>query len=78
MLFLSGDVGGTKTILAIYESKGKKLKCIKSETYPSKNYNCLEDSRPIKRDSRKGVTSVQMKQTCPFLISGNKTESLDC
>jgi glucokinase len=43
MLFLSGDVGGTKTILAIYESKGKKLKCIKSETYPSKNYNCLEE-----------------------------------
>lgn len=42
MLFLAGDIGGTKTLLAIYESDGKKLNCVRREKYVSKDYPSLE------------------------------------
>ncbi len=40
-MFLAGDIGGTKTHLALYEKLEKKP--IKEETYPSKEFKSLEE-----------------------------------
>lgn len=35
---LAGDIGGTKTILALYERAGEALRCVRAETYASSDY----------------------------------------
>ncbi|MEA3522522.1 MAG: glucokinase [Campylobacterota bacterium] len=42
MRVLAGDIGGTKTSLAIFEVNGSKLEMIAQEKYPSSNYNSLD------------------------------------
>jgi glucokinase len=37
-LLLAGDVGGTKTKLALYERAGQSLRCVCAETYTSADY----------------------------------------
>lgn len=37
-MILAGDVGGTKTILALFETEGDDVKCLKKEQFPSANY----------------------------------------
>ncbi|KAF3981620.1 MAG: glucokinase [Methylococcales symbiont of Hymedesmia sp. n. MRB-2018] len=41
-MILAGDLGGTKTILAIYEQDKNVLHCIKKETYISADFNNFE------------------------------------
>ncbi len=43
MTFLVGDIGGTKTLLALIDSDGGKLKKKKQKKYHSANYKGLED-----------------------------------
>lgn len=65
MVYLAGDIGGTKTHLALYqEEKGKMVK-LKSEKFPSKQYPNLEK---IVKAFLKGE-SVQVKKGC-FGIAG--------
>lgn len=44
-LLLAGDIGGTKTVLALFEDSGEALpiKSILEKTYPSNDYNSLEE-----------------------------------
>lgn len=37
-MILAGDVGGTKTILALFEAEGDGLRCLKKEQFPSAHY----------------------------------------
>lgn len=37
-MILAGDVGGTKTILALFKTEGDEVKCLKKEQFPSANY----------------------------------------
>jgi glucokinase len=37
-MILAGDVGGTKTILALFEVAGGSFRCLKKEQFPSANY----------------------------------------
>ena len=41
--FLAGDLGGTKTLLAIYGQRGDELKPLHWKRYVSAEWNCLED-----------------------------------
>ena len=43
MAYLSGDIGGTKTHLAISEEKNEKLETIESKKFPRKNYPNLKE-----------------------------------
>lgn len=42
-MILSGDIGGTKTILALYESREGSLHCTARNSYLSANFASLED-----------------------------------
>ena len=43
MRILAGDIGGTKTSLAIFEVNGNKLESLAEETYPSADYASLDE-----------------------------------
>jgi glucokinase len=42
-MILAGDVGGTKTILALYSAQQGVSTCIKKQQYPSHQYACFAD-----------------------------------
>ncbi len=42
-MILAADIGGTKTILALYRYQGDDWSCYAKNTYPSKNYSSFED-----------------------------------
>jgi glucokinase len=57
MTILAGDIGGTKTNLALFEDSGRESSSFEEETFPSGDYTGLEpliaqflSSRPIKID----------------------------
>src|SRR3954447_4671884 len=41
-MFVAGDIGGTKTVLALYEEAGDDLKQLRDETFKSKDHSSLE------------------------------------
>ena len=42
-LILAGDVGGTKTVVAVYEESGGVLRSIREAVYPSRDHSSLEE-----------------------------------
>jgi len=42
-MILAGDIGGTRTRLAAFETEGSKLKCVVEKTYPSQEHNGLAE-----------------------------------
>ena len=40
-MILAGDIGGTRTRLAAFETEGSKLKCVVEKTYPSQDHGGL-------------------------------------
>jgi len=43
MIVLSGDIGGTKTRLALFETDGRKLRTLFEKSFPSSKYASLDD-----------------------------------
>ncbi len=41
-MILAGDIGGTKTIIGLFEEAGNRLQVIREETFPSSSYRGLE------------------------------------
>jgi glucokinase len=64
-LILAGDIGGTKTHLALFSRDGEKLKSEVDETYPSKEYSGLE---PVVREFLAGK-KVSIGRAC-FGVAG--------
>jgi glucokinase len=65
MRVLAGDVGGTKTRLAVFDVQGTRLDTVKEHSYPSGSYNGLEE---IVREFLDGAGS-DCRQAC-FGIAG--------
>ncbi|TRX01918.1 glucokinase [Candidatus Methylobacter oryzae] len=42
-MILAGDVGGTKTILALFNTEGNNVRCLKKEQFSSTNYQTFTD-----------------------------------
>lgn len=42
-MFVAGDIGGTKTVLALYEGHGTHLRHVHEATYPSREHASLEE-----------------------------------
>jgi glucokinase len=40
---LAGDIGGTKTVLSLYEGSPRDLRQVREETYPSQQYDSLDE-----------------------------------
>lgn len=45
-MILVGDIGGTRTRLAAFQSEGNRLECVVQKTYPSQDYGGLFDILP--------------------------------
>lgn len=65
MTYLAGDIGGTKTHLALYQNKEGKVVSIKDQKYPSQDYPNL---RTIVKEFLEGE-SVSISRAC-FGIAG--------
>ena len=65
MRVLAGDIGGTKTRLAVFDVHGTRLETVTERSYPSGSYSGLEN---IVRDFL-GATSADCRQAC-FGIAG--------
>ena len=42
-MILAGDIGGTKTVVALYDIQGETLKLVRDGTFPSKDHAALEE-----------------------------------
>ena len=42
-MILAGDIGGTKTVIGLFEEAGHRLHAIREDTFPSRNYGTLEE-----------------------------------
>ncbi|MCB1075679.1 MAG: glucokinase [Simkania sp.] len=65
MSYLAGDIGGTKTHLALYQDQGGKTTCVKNQKFPSKDYPNL---RTIVKKFLIGV-GLEIERAC-FGIAG--------
>lgn len=87
-MILAGDIGGTKTELALFEDV-KTRKIIKQEKFPSKDYKSLEEiiqkfifsSSTLPTKACFGIAGPIENNTChttnlPWIIDGKKIETL--
>lgn len=42
-MILAGDIGGTKTVIGLFEEVGNRLQVIREGSFPSQNYSTLEE-----------------------------------
>src|SRR5574337_66444 len=42
-MILAGDIGGTKTVIGLFEEAGSRLRAIREDTFPSQSYSTLEE-----------------------------------
>ena len=54
---LAGDIGGTKTHLALFSLRGEKLQFELKKTFPSKQYQGLESFSRVKKFHSAGLAS---------------------
>ncbi len=40
-MIIAGDIGGTKTVLALFETAGEDLRFVREATFPSLEYHAL-------------------------------------
>ena len=78
-MILAGDIGGTKSHLALFTPKGHQLKLLTEETYQSANYSALEDViQEFLRTRAKEVRDQSILAACfgvPCPIVQNRCET---
>lgn len=91
-MFLAGDIGGTKTVLALYDLREGTLLCEREHSYPSREYMHFEDivegflheHRPALHGASFGVAGPVVDRRCsttnlPWLLDERELEvRLDC
>jgi glucokinase len=65
-MILAGDIGGTKTVVALYGSQGDELKLVRDGTFPSREHAALEE---ILAKFLHGETKLSLKAAC-FGVAG--------
>lgn len=60
-MILAGDIGGTKTILALFESEGADVKCLRKEQFSSAHYQTFTE---LLTSFLTGVDCTQIEATC--------------
>ena len=46
-MILVGDIGGTRTRLAAFETEGNRLQCVVQKAYPSEEHSGLSEILPL-------------------------------
>jgi len=77
-MILSGDIGGTKTVIGLFEQAGGRLQAVREETFPSKNYATLEAilDRFLGGGSRPALRSACFGVAGPVIEGKSKTTNL--
>ena len=77
-MILAGDIGGTKTVLGLFEEVGNRLHAIREETFPSQNYNSLEEilEQFLKPASRPSVRAASFGAAGPVIEGRIKVTNL--
>ena len=60
-MILAGDVGGTKTILALFEVESDEVKCLKKEQFSSAHYQTFTE---LLASFLAGAECTQIKAVC--------------
>lgn len=69
-MILAGDTGGTKTVIALFEEAGERLRVVREETFPSQDYGGLEE---ILNLFLEGGSSPVLRAAC-FGVAGPVVE----
>lgn len=77
-MILAGDIGGTKTVIGLFEAAGNRLQAIRDETFPSRNYDTLEEilSRFLRSESRASLRAACFGVAGPVIEGQCKTTHL--
>lgn len=76
-MILAGDIGGTKTDLALFQPEGKKLIEVRQETYPSKEFTSLDDMvRRFLQSVERSIRSACFGVAGPVINGRSETTNL--
>jgi glucokinase len=65
-MILAGDIGGTKTLVALFEGAGDDLRLVREESYPSREHASLEEILGL---FRQGAAGAPLQAAC-FGVAG--------
>jgi glucokinase len=59
-VILAGDIGGTKTVIGLFEEAGDRLRIVRQETFPSREHGALEEilGRFLSGEPARGVRAA--------------------
>jgi glucokinase len=77
-MILAGDIGGTKTVIGLFEQAGGRLQAVREETFPSKSHASLEAilDRFLGGGSRQALRSACFGVAGPVIEGRSKTTNL--
>ena len=77
-MILAGDIGGTKTVIGLFEQAGDRMQAVREETFPSKSHASLEAilNRFLGGGSRPALRSVCFGVAGPVIEGKSKTTNL--
>jgi len=77
-MILAGDIGGTKTVIGLFEQAGDRMQAVREETFPSKSHASLEAilNRFLGGGSRPALRSACFGVAGPVIEGKSKTTNL--
>lgn len=77
-MILAGDIGGTKTVLGLFEEAGGTLRAAREETFPSRSHGALEEilDRFLGSGSRPAIRAACFGVAGPVVDGRSRTTNL--
>lgn len=77
-MILAGDIGGTKTVLGLFEEAGGTLQAAREETFPSRSHGALEEilDRFLGSGSRPAIRAACFGVAGPVVDGRSRTTNL--
>jgi glucokinase len=77
-MILAGDVGGTKTLIGLFELEGGLLRSVHEETFPSQDFGALEEilQRFFEKEGRPALSNACFGVAGPVVAGRSNTTNL--
>ncbi len=77
-MILAGDIGGTKTVIGLFEAAADRLHAVREETFPSRSHSTLEEvlDRFLARESRPPLDAACFGVAGPVVEGRTRTTNL--
>lgn len=77
-MILAGDVGGTKTLIGLFELDGGHLRSVREATFPSEDFGALEEILQLffRKEHRPTLSSACFGVAGPVIAGRSKTTNL--